>query len=142
MPVTAMTRPPAIPKLSLAERTLYHQVRPLKLATDIGTAAASLVLLWQHRLLVALLVMWVPSIVVTAWLLRSGDFRATRDAPIGDYLRRYMTRGMEGVRFLGLGLAAAGAWRHAGWLIPVGAAVTVWGWIGAWAMQRLRRGKS
>ncbi|HTV17804.1 MAG TPA: hypothetical protein VMG12_04015, partial [Polyangiaceae bacterium] len=86
--------------------------------------------------------MWVPSILVTAWMLRTGDFKATRDAPIGAYLRRYMTRGMEGVRFAGLALAAVGAWLHAGWLIPLGVVVTVWGWIGGWALERLRRGKS
>jgi hypothetical protein len=57
-----VTRPGASdPKLSASERVLYHQAHPLKLATDISTAVASLVLLADHRLGLALAVMFGPS---------------------------------------------------------------------------------
>jgi len=128
----------AATSLSAAERALYHQVRPIKLATDFSTAAASLVLLAQHRLWVALAVMWIPSIVVSVWLMRVGDFSVTRASPVGAYLRRYMTSAMQGVRFLGLAAAAIGAWLHAWALVPVGALVIGWGWAGGWVSERLR----
>jgi len=127
-----------VARLGLPERVLYHQVHPLKLATDFSTAIASLLLLGRHRLGLALLVMWIPSVLVSIALIRRCDFARTRDAAVGAYLRRYMTRNMETVRFLGLGLAAVGAWQHVTWLIVLGAALVASGWFGPWLLGRSR----
>jgi len=130
---------PLIAPPNVAERALYHQVRPLKLATDFSTAAASLLLLGRHQLATALVVMWVPSVLVSTWLIRFGNFSKTRDSALGAYLRRYMTRSMEALRFAGMGLAAVGAWEHAAWLIVIGALVIASGWFGPWLLARGRR---
>jgi hypothetical protein len=45
------------------DRALYHQIHPVKLATDLSSAVISLWLLWQHRLAFALIVMCVPPIL-------------------------------------------------------------------------------
>jgi hypothetical protein len=127
--------------LSVRERVLYHQLHPLKLATDISTAVASLVLLAEHRLGLALVVMWGPSILMSALLVGFGSFSETKESPVGAYLRRYMTEAMQGVRLLGMGVAAVGAWWSAWWLVPVGAAVIVWGWTGGWLIDRWRRAR-
>jgi hypothetical protein len=127
------------PRLSVAERVLYHQVHPLKLATDISTAVASLALLAEHRPAVALAVMFVPSIIASALLVRFGNFSKTHKSHAGAYLRPYMTKTMQGVRFLGMGIASVGAWVHLWWLLPVGAAVILWGWFGGWLLDRDRR---
>lgn len=127
------------PQLGLSERVLYHQVRPLKLATDFSTAIASLVLLGRHRLGLALVVMWIPSVIVSVLLIRFCDFTSTRDSDVGAYLRRYMTRNMETVRFLGLGVAAVGAWIHTAWPIALGAGLVASGWFGPWLLGRSRR---
>jgi hypothetical protein len=66
------------PPLSRAEKVLYHQVHPLKLATDILTAVLSLFLRAQHRLGLALAIMWVPSIIVSALFIRFGDLNRIR----------------------------------------------------------------
>lgn len=124
-------------RLATAERVLYHQTHPLKLATDFSTAIASLVLLGSHRLGLALLVMWVPSVIVSVVMIRCCDFARTRDAPVGAYLRRYMTRNMETLRFVGLGVAAVGAWLHGAGLIALGAALVASGWFGPWLLGRL-----
>jgi hypothetical protein len=119
-------------KLDVAQRVLYHQVHPLKLATDISTAVASLVLLAEHHLGSALAVMFVPSIIASAILVQFGDFSTTRESRVGAYLRRYMTTTKQGVRFLGMGTAAVGAWLYVWWLLPVGARHplgVVW-WLG------------
>lgn len=125
-------------QLGLAERVLYHQTHPLELATDFSTAIASLVLLGSHRLALALLVMWIPSVIVSVVMIRRCDFSRTRDGAVGAYMRRYMTRNMETVRFLGLGVAAVGAWVHSGWLIVLGAALVAGGWFAPWLIGRLR----
>ena len=127
-----------VARLGLAERVLYHQTHPVKLATDFSTAIASLVLLGRHRLGLALLVMWIPSVLVSVVMIRRCDFSNTRDSPGGAYLRRYMTRNMETVRFLGLGVAAVGAWIHGPWLIVLGAALVASGWFGPWLVGRSR----
>jgi hypothetical protein len=126
------------PKLEVAARVLYHQVRPLKLATDISTAVASLVLLAEHHLGSALAVMFVPSIIASAMLVQFADFSTTHESRVGAYLRRYMTTTMQGVRFLGMGTAAIGAWLGVWWLLPVGAAVILWGWFGGWVVDPKR----
>lgn len=131
--------PPQTSALTAGERALYHQVHPLKLATDITTAIASLVLLSHHALWEALTVMFGPSIVVSALFIRFGDFSKTKGSPVGAYLRRYMTTAMQGVRFLGMGIAAVGAWRATWWLVPIGAAVIVWGWCGGFLLDRRHR---
>jgi|HubBroStandDraft_6_1064221.scaffolds.fasta_scaffold520254_2 hypothetical protein len=79
--------------------------------------------------------MFGPSIVASAVLVRFGDFSKTRDSRVGAYLRRYMTKTMQGVRLLGMGVAAMGAWVHAWWLVPAGAAIVVWGWAGLWLLR-------
>ena len=127
-----------VARLGLPERLLYHQTHPLKLATDFSTAIASLVLLGSHRLGLALIVMWIPSVIVSVVMIRRCDFSGTRDAAVGAYLRRYMTRNMETVRFLGLGVAAVGAWIHGTWLIVLGAALVAGGWFGPWLLGRVR----
>ena len=57
---------------------------------------------------------------------------------MGAYPRRYMTKTMQGVRFLGMGIGAVGAWIHLWWLIPAGAAVILWGWLGGRLLDRGR----
>ncbi len=57
----------------------------------------------------------------------------------GAYLRRYMTKTMQGVRFLGMGIASVGAWGHRWWLLPVGGAVILWGWFGRCLLDREHR---
>ena len=56
--------------MTLQEKSLYHQIHPLKLATDIGATFPSLCLLWQHQLVFGLVVTFVPSIIVSALVIR------------------------------------------------------------------------
>jgi len=65
------------------EAVLYHQIHPAKLATDIAAAIISLVLLWEHRLALALVVMLVPSVVATALVIRFADLERLKASPLG-----------------------------------------------------------
>ena len=42
--------------MDFQEKILYHQIHPLKLATDIGVTPLALYFLWEHRVLPAVLV--------------------------------------------------------------------------------------
>jgi hypothetical protein len=115
--------------MDLQEKVLYHQIHPVKLFTDISTALLSLYLLWRHRIGAALLVMFIPSICVTFVLVRWADLERYQRSRPGRYIRRYMTRPIEAIRFAGLAVMAIGAWFHTIWLLPLGTLVIVLGWL-------------
>ena len=112
------------------DRLLYHQIHPIKLTTDVATAAAAAVLLWQHRLAFALLVGFVPSIVASLILLRWADLEPYRRSVFGRYVGRFMTRRVELARLAGLVPLWGGAWLQRPVLIGLG---VIW-IVGCWLM--------
>ena len=55
--------------MDFRERKLYHQIHPLKLATDIGVTPISLYFLWEHRILQAIFVGFVPPVIVSVAMM-------------------------------------------------------------------------
>jgi hypothetical protein len=98
--------------VELAERVLYHQIHPLKLFTDWATGFVAAALLWTHQLTAALLVGFMPSIVVTAALLRWADLEPYRASRFGRYVSGFMTRRVEMARLAGVVPFWLGAWFH------------------------------
>jgi hypothetical protein len=121
---------PAGGRMELRERVLYHQIHPLKLATDWATAIVAAVLLWRHRLVPALAVGFLPSVLVSVLLIRGADLRAQRDSAPGRYVAGWMTRGVEAARFGGLAIGWAGAWAHRAALVALGVVAIVGCWLG------------
>jgi hypothetical protein len=115
--------------MDLQEKILYHQIHPLKLTVDWGTGILALVPFWQHNLLAALLIAFIPSILVSIILVRFVDLEKYRQSSFGKYIRRYMTRPVELVRFVGYAAMAVGAWFHLAWLIPLGLIVILFAWL-------------
>jgi hypothetical protein len=115
--------------MEFRERALYHQIHPLKLVTDGATALGAAALLWQHRLVDALLLGFVPSLAVSAFLIRCADLEPYRRSPLGQYVARSMTRLMEAVRLGGLALLWGGAWVHRPLLMALGLAVILFAWL-------------
>jgi hypothetical protein len=56
--------------MDFREKKLYHQIHPLKLATDIGVTPLSLYFVWEHRVLPALLIGFGPPLVVSLAMLK------------------------------------------------------------------------
>lgn len=115
--------------MTTQEKVLYHQVHPLKLATDISAQIVSFYFFWQHSLIVGLVTMFLPPIITSLILLNTVDFTAIQRSALGHYLRRTMTHAMEGVRLLGTLPIVVGAWYHLWWLVPIGLAITLFGWL-------------
>jgi hypothetical protein len=114
------------------ESVLYHQIHPLKLAVDWTTGVAALYLLWRRRPVIALAIGFVPSILISALLLRFADpagLELLRASAFGRYVRRYMTPAMQALRLVGFAIMAAGAWSHRAWLIAAGLATTLLAWV-------------
>ena len=114
--------------MTLQEKQLYHQIHPLKLFTDWSTEIIALYPLWQHQLVLALLIAFVPSIIVSLVLVRFAHLEKYKESRFGKYIGKYMTRPIEMMRFVGYALMAMGAWFHAVWLIPLGLLVIVLAW--------------
>ncbi len=115
--------------MTIQERSLYHQIHPLKLFTDWSTGLVALYLLWGHHLAAGLAVALVPPIAVSLVIVRFADLEKYRQSPFGRYVGRYMTRAAEATRLVGYGVMAVGAWYHVAWLVPFGLLVVLAGWL-------------
>lgn len=115
--------------MTLQEKSLYHQIHPLKLCTDWSTGFIALYPFWQHQLLMALLIAFLPSILVSFILMRFANLEKYEQSAFGKYIRQYMTRPVEMARFAGYAVMAMGAWYHAAWLIPLGLLVILLAWL-------------
>ena len=126
--------------MEFAERKLYHQIHPLKLATDVGVTPVALYCLWVHRPLSAAIVGFVPPIVVSAAMLRwPPDLEPWKASALGRYVGRYMTPLIELVRFLTLAPMAYGAWNHEpGWIV-IGLVMLVVAWANGLIWPKPRR---
>lgn len=115
--------------MTFAEKELYHQIHPAKLAVDIGSTPFSLYLFWQHELVLAVLITFIPSLIASMIIMKYVDLRPYKSSRLGQYIKRYMTRTMEGVRFMGLIIMIVGAWFLFWQLIPVGLLIVIIGWF-------------
>ncbi len=66
--------------MDLSERTLYHQIHPLKLLTDWSAAFLSLYFLWLHELIIGLSLQVIPSVIASVLIIRFGDLERYRDS--------------------------------------------------------------
>jgi hypothetical protein len=117
------------------DRERYHQLHPAKLVADWGTAIVAGGLLWWRHPIGALVVGFVPSILIS-WIFLSGRFDrsldAIRDGSAARTIAPHLSAGVNAIRFAGLALAWAGCWLHAAWMLPAGVFVILAGWWIAW----------
>jgi hypothetical protein len=121
--------------MRLREKILYHQIHPAKLSVDILAAIVSLYFLWQHQLLLGLVIHFGPPVVASALLVRFGHFDAQKNSAFGGYVAQHMTRTVEVVRLAGDILMIFGAWYRAPAVIATGLLIV----LAAWASGPLRR---
>jgi hypothetical protein len=127
-----MTRP---------ERVPYHQVHPLRLATDSGAAIASLDLLFEHDLVLGLIIAVVPSVVVAAGLMRSGDDRHPRQRArrVPASLHDPARPSCPAVRLLGCVISCYAAWQRWPFVVGVAWAVVAPCWSYGLLIERFQR---
>jgi hypothetical protein len=111
------------------EKTLYHQIHPLKLATDISAEILSLYLFWKHKLLAGMLVLLVPPMIASALIMRLANLETYRQSALGNYIRDYMTPFAVALRMLGTVITHVGAWYRKPALIPLGLVTVLLGWL-------------
>src|SRR3990172_5919992 len=99
-------------KMNFEEKSLYQQIHPLKLLTDWSTGILALYSFWQHDLIAALMVAFVPPILVSLLLVRFVQLDKYRQSAFGRYVSKYMTRRMQALRLVGYCLIAMAALYH------------------------------
>ncbi|MGH2495139.1 MAG: hypothetical protein ACRDIV_10595 [Ktedonobacteraceae bacterium] len=115
--------------MTFREKQLYHQIHPLKLATDISVEFVSLYLFWKRKLLAGLLVALVPPIIVSTLIMRLVDLEGYKQSGFGRYIHTYMTPSVVVVRMLGTVVTHVGAWYRKPGLIPLGLMMVLLGWL-------------
>ena len=125
--------------MDFQEKKLYHQIHPLKLATDIGVTPLSLYFVWEHRVLPALLVGFVPPLVVSLAMLKwTPNLEKAKRSAFGRYVKKYMTPFIELNRLLTLVPMAYGAWIHEFGFIVLGLVILAVAWCNGFIRQILR----
>jgi hypothetical protein len=114
--------------MTLEEKILYHQIHPLKLAADIACEPVSLYWFWQRKLLLGMAAHFVPPVAASLALIRYAKLEVYKDSAAGAFMRRHMSRTVEGIRFAGDIVMVLGAWfREPPWIV-LGLAVVVLAW--------------
>ena len=122
------------------EKTLYHQIHPLKLCTDISAEFVSLYLFWQRKLIAGLVAMLVPPMIASALILKLVNLERYKESAFGRYVRVYMTPPVVLVRMLGTVVTHVGAWYRIPILIPLGFMIVLFAWLRGmlWPKKPLR----
>ena len=72
--------------MDFREKRLYHQIHPLKLVTDIAVTLLSLYYIWEHRVLPALFIGFVPPILVSLGMLKwTPDLERLKQSEFGHW---------------------------------------------------------
>jgi hypothetical protein len=114
--------------MTRAEKLLYNQIHPLKLFTDFSTSAISSYFLWQHLLVPALLVGFLPSIAITLALVLFADLEPYKASRFGHSVGMHMTRAITLQRITGQLIMWLAAYQHAPALIALGLCVVLLAW--------------
>jgi hypothetical protein len=114
--------------LHLRERILLHQVHPAKLVVDWGTGFASAWLFWQHDITAALIIGFVPSLLVSVYLILRTDLSPYRESPLGRYFLSPRTRPGDPARLFGLAVWWAGAYYNSILAAAAGLAIILAAW--------------
>jgi hypothetical protein len=115
--------------MNFKEKSLYHQIHPVKLATDISTSIISILFFWDRQIFPGLLIGTIPSVIASALIIRYANLENYRNSSIGQYMKRYMTRSMQVLRFLGQIIVWIGAWYQSLLIVALGFLFIIFAWI-------------
>lgn len=122
--------------MNVIDKTLYHQIHPFKIATDVVTAFVAVYLFWLHLVIVGLVIAFVPSIMISLFMIRLMDFDKQKHSRFGKYVKRYMGRGADISRSLGFFGMLIGGWFRFPWLIALGFLVILTTWMNGLIYRR------
>jgi len=122
--------------MNVIDKTLYHQIHPFKMTTDVLGAFTAVYLFWLHLIIEGVIVAFIPSLVISFFMIKTMDFEKEKNSSFGKYLKRYMGRGSDTVRSIGFLVMLAGGWFHFIWIIAAGFAMILLVWFNGLIYKR------
>ncbi len=119
------------------DQSLYSQIHPAKLSTDVLASIVSLYFFWQHATVVALTVHLLPSIIASLLVIILSDLQKQERSSFGRYVKRHMSRAMEVVRLAGDIIMVLGAFYHLWVVIAFGFLIVLAAWMKGWVVTLL-----
>jgi len=116
--------------MTIQEKKLYHQIHPLQIATDVLTGFGALYLLWIQEPFWGICVAFVPSTVVSLYIIARIDLEKYKDSRFGVYLRKYVSsKSADWGRFGGFVIMLIGGWVRLWWIAAAGFAAILYVWL-------------
>ncbi len=115
--------------MTFKEKSLYHQIHPVKLYADISASIITLYLFWYHYFLVAFLLHFLIPIVGSIIVIEFADLKKEKNSTVGKYVKKYMTNNMQILRLAGDIITIFGSWFHSLPLILLGLLIILFGWF-------------
>jgi len=122
--------------MNIIDKTLYHQIHPFKMATDVISGFIAVYLLWLHLIVEGLIVAFIPSLMISLFMLRLMDFEKQKQSKFGKYIKKHMGRGTDTIRSIGFLVMLAGGWFHFSWMIGSGFLVIILAWMNGLVFKR------
>jgi hypothetical protein len=118
------------------EKLEYHQIHPLKLSVDVGCSFLALFFLWQHEWVKGAIVAFVPSMLISMYVLKYADLEPLKKSRLGIYIHGYMTKQIEYIRTGGLLVSGAGAAINDAMILGFGLAIILGTWLAGFVMKK------
>lgn len=115
--------------MNLQEKNLYQQIHPARLLTDWATGIYGCYLLWQHELVPALVVAFIPSLIISLIVVRFTDLEKIKNSRFGRYFNRTYNKKIDLTRFGGFIIMAAGSWNQMLVIAGFGLVVIIGTWV-------------
>lgn len=122
--------------MNVIDKTLYHQIHPFKLITDVVAAFIAVYLLWLHLIVEGLVIGFIPSLIISFFMIKTMDFDKQKQSKFGKYVKRYMGRGSDIARSIGFLIMLGGGWFHMLWVIALGFLVIIVAWVNGLVYKR------
>ena len=115
--------------MNLPEKNLYQQIHPVRLLSDWSTGLYACYLLWQQELVPAMIVAFIPSLIVSLIIVRFVDLEKIKNSPFGRYYKRTYNKTVDLIRFGGFVVMAGGSWGQSFPALGVGLAIIIGTWV-------------
>ena len=106
------------------------------MTTDVISAFVAVYLFWLHLIIEGLIVAFVPSLLISLFMIKLMDFERQKQSKFGKYVKKNMGRGTDTVRSSGFLVMLAGGWFHFAWIIALGFLVIILTWINGLIFKR------
>ncbi len=115
--------------MTFSEKKLYHQIHPIKLATDISASISTLYLFWFHYFWIAIILHFLFPILGSFYIIKYIDLEKQKQSALGKYIKKYINGWIEVTRLVGDFTTIFGAWYHQWLIIALGLLIILAAWF-------------